>query len=130
MQQKFYENGLLSRIYQIIDNYPEGKHIKEIYENFVETGSVLERPRSGRPRSGTSEGNMEKVDEAFSRSPKKSAFFLWGAIKEEVYQTKPVLLDDLKDRNPVTGSKVLAKKITKNCVSRSAAQCWRVCKFV
>ncbi|GBN11962.1 hypothetical protein AVEN_149654-1 [Araneus ventricosus] len=40
------------------------------HKKFLETGSVLDKPRSGRP--STSDSDVERIREAFTRSPTKS----------------------------------------------------------
>ena len=49
---------------------PSRSSICRWHKNFMETGSVLDAVRSGRPR--TSAENIERVRQAFSRSPVKS----------------------------------------------------------
>ena len=49
---------------------PSRSSIRRWYKNFMETGSVLDAVRSGRPR--ISAENIERVRQAFSRSPIKS----------------------------------------------------------
>ena len=49
---------------------PSRSSIRRWHKKFMETGSVLNAVRSGRPR--TSAENIERVRQAFSRSPIKS----------------------------------------------------------
>ena len=49
---------------------PSRSSIRRWHKKFMETGSVLDAVRSGRPR--TSADNIERVRQAFSRSPIKS----------------------------------------------------------
>ena len=49
---------------------PSRSSIRRWHNNFMETGSVLDAVRSGRPR--TFPENIERVRQAFSRSPIKS----------------------------------------------------------
>ena len=54
-------------------HYVPSRHtIYAIHARFMETGSVGDQPRSGRPRSGRSEENVETVEAAFIQSQGKS----------------------------------------------------------
>ncbi|GBM49675.1 hypothetical protein AVEN_262475-1 [Araneus ventricosus] len=49
---------------------PSRNSIFSWHKKFLETGSVLDKPRSGRP--STSDSDVEQIREAFTRSPTKS----------------------------------------------------------
>jgi len=49
---------------------PSRPSIRALHKKFMETGTVLDKERSGRPR--TSEENIDRVSQAFTRSPRKS----------------------------------------------------------
>ncbi|GBN54596.1 hypothetical protein AVEN_21553-1 [Araneus ventricosus] len=49
---------------------PSRNSILSWHKKFLETGSVLDKPRSGRP--STSDSDVERIREAFTRSPTKS----------------------------------------------------------
>ena len=49
---------------------PARQSIRNWHKQFMETGTVLHKPRSGRPR--TSEEDIERIRQTFSRSPTKS----------------------------------------------------------
>ncbi|GBM76894.1 hypothetical protein AVEN_121427-1 [Araneus ventricosus] len=49
---------------------PSRNSILSWHRKFLETGSVLDKPRSGRP--STSDSDVERIREAFTRSPTKS----------------------------------------------------------
>ena len=51
---------------------PNLNTILNTHRKFMETGSVMDRPRSGRPQSGQSEENVAAVREAFDLSQGKS----------------------------------------------------------
>ena len=52
---------------------PDRNTILNTHTKFMETGSVLDRPRSGRPRSGRSDENVVIVRESFHRSQGKKS---------------------------------------------------------
>ena len=87
---------------------PARQSIRNWHKQFMETGTLLHIPRSGRPR--TSEEDIERIHQSFSRSPRKSirsasgyntlGFFLVG-LRERccvVYRTKVKDISDLKER--------------------------------
>ena len=53
-----------------LDNPPHIDSIKRWFKNFMETGSILDRKRSGRPN--IDEETLDAVRVAFHRSPRKS----------------------------------------------------------
>ena len=50
---------------------PDRNTILNTYRKFMKTGSVMDRPRSGKSRSGQSEENAAAVREAFDLSQAK-----------------------------------------------------------
>lgn len=94
---------------------PCAKTIHAIHTKFMETGSVCDKPRSGRPASGRSAENIDLVEEAFGLSQTKSlrrAEVELGLTKSTVHrilkldirlypykiQSAQALLDDDYDR--------------------------------
>ncbi|XP_075229656.1 uncharacterized protein LOC142329169 isoform X14 [Lycorma delicatula] len=59
---------------------PTRQGIYKLYKRFLDTGTVDDLPRSGRPRSITTEDNLRLVAEAFVKSPHKST----GQISKEI----------------------------------------------
>lgn len=51
---------------------PTRQHLRKLNMKFEKTGSVLNAPKCGRPRSICKEGNLQAVAEAFVSSPGKS----------------------------------------------------------
>jgi transposase len=51
---------------------PARKNILNLIQKFDETGSVADAPRSGRPRSVSTDDNKERVREDFEESPETS----------------------------------------------------------
>jgi len=54
-----------------ISNVPSEKPIKTVYDKFIETGSVLDRRRSGRPSLITEE-KLDEIEAAVSKIRKMS----------------------------------------------------------
>ena len=55
-----------------INYVPSRPTIYAIHAKFLQTGSVNDQPRSGRPRTGRTEENVEAVGAAFVQSQGKS----------------------------------------------------------
>ena len=85
---------------------PACQSIRNWHKQFMETGTLLYKPRSGRPR--TSEEDIERIHQSCSRSPiawpprspniTPLDFFSWGYVKDVVYRTKVKDISDLKER--------------------------------
>lgn len=52
---------------------PTRQMVHKLHRKFSETGSVVDAPRSGRPKTVTTEENMQVVAQAFIEAPTKSA---------------------------------------------------------
>ena len=57
---------------------PARQSICNWHKQFMETGTVLHKPRSGRP--STSEEDIERIDHSLSRSPRKSILGLCSTV--------------------------------------------------
>ena len=63
--------GLFNREFRI-NSAPTRQTIYAIHCKFMETGSVVDAQRSGRPKSGRSEKNIRVLEEAYALSQGKS----------------------------------------------------------
>ena len=85
---------------------PARQSIRNCHKQFMETGTLLHKPRCGRPR--TSEEDIKRIHQSFSHSPiawpprsldiTPLDFFLWGYVKDVMYHTKVKDISDLKKR--------------------------------
>lgn len=56
-----------------MDIVRELKHLKIVIKRYNETGTVNDRPRSGRPKSATTKSTVKKVKKRINRNPRRSA---------------------------------------------------------
>ena len=75
-----------------MSNIPSEKSIKAIYDKFIETGSVLDRERSGRPSLMTEE-NLDEIEEVLSTNSRTSV----RRVSEEVNLSKSVVHRAMRD---------------------------------
>ena len=61
---------------------PARQSIRYWHKQFVETGTVLHKPRSGRP--STSKEDIERIGHSFSRNPRKSILDLCSTVSVSV----------------------------------------------
>ncbi|CAG0879485.1 unnamed protein product [Darwinula stevensoni] len=75
---------------------PDRNTIVATHRKFMETGSVKDKPRSGRPRCGRSEENIETVREALAQSQGKSIRRAAVELNISVTSIQRILRRDLK----------------------------------
>ncbi|GBN86725.1 hypothetical protein AVEN_87035-1 [Araneus ventricosus] len=87
---------------------PSDNSIRRWLTKFQETGSVLHRKGAGRP--STSQENVDRIQETFTHSPRKSTR---RDCQEHCVQDPCALLDELKSRN-VTAIQNVTPQILEN----------------
>jgi hypothetical protein len=77
------------------------KTIRTIVDKFKETDSVNDREISGRPRLAVMRLTRKKASKSLDRQiatrsldPSPSGFYLWGYLKDNVYQHDPSTIEE------------------------------------
>ena len=104
MYSKLETNALIVIIKCVIkdfsEKYPDAEQptrhtLANLNKKFEQTGSVVDLPRSGRPKSVTNKRNLQAVADAMGVNPKKSM----RTVSKEIGISKSSMLRIIKELN-------------------------------